>query len=107
MAQELKMLPNNNEKVLHQIRTHSGKRAHHILRHVSVPPGLEELLKDLTKAVLKQQPKDIHAFAAEHFEKALRKREELGKFAHRFNKIYAKEVEVARICLFRFGFLHT
>ncbi len=41
---------------------------------LSLPGGLEEALESLAREVLRQQPKDIHQFAAQHFEQQLRKR---------------------------------
>ncbi len=41
---------------------------------LSLPGGLEEALESLAREVLRQQPKDIHQFAASHFEHLLRKR---------------------------------
>ncbi|PSN49249.1 hypothetical protein C0J52_08420 [Blattella germanica] len=35
---------------------------------VSVPEGMDAALEGLTREVLKQQPRDIYWFAAEHFE---------------------------------------
>ncbi|CAH1801091.1 unnamed protein product, partial [Owenia fusiformis] len=41
----------------------------------NVPPGLQKLLKDLSVEVLRQQPVDVTKFAADYFQKILRKRE--------------------------------
>ena len=41
---------------------------------VACPDGLEEFLESLTREVLRQQPEDLHVFAALHFEKLLQKR---------------------------------
>lgn len=36
-----------------------------------IPPGFEHLLEVLAREVLREQPEDIIAFAAEHFRKKL------------------------------------
>ncbi len=41
---------------------------------LSLPGGLEEALESLAREVLREQPKDICQFAAQHFEQQLRKR---------------------------------
>lgn len=41
---------------------------------LSLPPGLEESLEGLAKEVLREQPKNIYAFAAKYFEQKLRQR---------------------------------
>lgn len=46
-----------------------------VVKSLSVPPGLEALMEGLTREVLKHQPKDICAFAANHFEELLKTRE--------------------------------
>ena len=35
---------------------------------ISLPDGLEESLESLARQVLKQNPANIHAFAAQHFQ---------------------------------------
>jgi hypothetical protein len=46
---------------------------------VSVPEGMDAALEGLTRAVLKQQPRDIYWFAAQHFEKLVRLRDDGGE----------------------------
>lgn len=41
-----------------------------------VPPGFQSLLVGLSTEVLRSQPRNIHAFAAEYFEKLLKRRDE-------------------------------
>ena len=38
---------------------------------IRVPPGFEHILEGLAKSVLKEQPEDVIAFAAEYFKKKL------------------------------------
>lgn len=38
-----------------------------VVKRLSVPIGLEELMESLTKQVLMKKPKDLFAFASEHF----------------------------------------
>lgn len=40
-----------------------------------IPEGMVELLKNLAKSVLKEQPENIYAFAAEYFENLVRQRD--------------------------------
>jgi hypothetical protein len=42
---------------------------------VSVPEGLDAALEGLTREVLRQQPRDIYWFAAQHFETLVRLRD--------------------------------
>ncbi|KAH1001297.1 hypothetical protein HUJ04_013528 [Dendroctonus ponderosae] len=42
-----------------------------IVKRVSVPVGLEELMEGLTKAVLLQKPKDLYVFASEYFSRLI------------------------------------
>ena len=42
--------------------------------HVSVPKDLEKLLEGLSREVLREQPDNIHEFAAVHFEQLLDRR---------------------------------
>ncbi|KAJ9600503.1 hypothetical protein L9F63_009193, partial [Diploptera punctata] len=42
---------------------------------VSVPEGMDAALEGLTREVLKQQPRDIYWFAAEHFENLIKLRD--------------------------------
>jgi hypothetical protein len=46
-----------------------------IVKRVSVPVGLEELMEGLTKEVISKKPKDIYVFASEYFAKLLNLRE--------------------------------
>lgn len=46
-----------------------------IVKSLSVPIGLEELMESLTKEVLLKRPADIYSFAYHHFEKLLGLRE--------------------------------
>lgn len=46
-----------------------------------VPPGFQSLLVGLSTEVLRSQPRNIHAFAAEYFEKLLKRR---GKNLHKY-----------------------
>lgn len=46
-----------------------------IVKSLSVPIGLEELMEGLTKEVLLKRPTDVYAFASEYFNKLLRMRE--------------------------------
>ena len=39
---------------------------------LSLPAGLEESLEGLAREVLRAQPKDLHRFAADHFEAKLK-----------------------------------
>lgn len=41
---------------------------------VEIPPGFEVLLQDLAREVLRSQPEDITAFAANYFKKKLLQR---------------------------------
>lgn len=38
-----------------------------VVKRLSVPVGLEELMASLTKEVLQKKPRDIYNFASEHF----------------------------------------
>lgn len=40
-----------------------------------IPDGMVELLKNLAKSILKEQPDDIYVFAAEYFENLVRQRD--------------------------------
>lgn len=42
-----------------------------IVKRLSVPVGLEELIEGLTKEVLRKQPNDVYTFASEHFSQLL------------------------------------
>ena len=42
--------------------------------HVTVPKNLEKLLEGLSREVLREQPDNIHEFAAVHFEQLLDRR---------------------------------
>lgn len=46
-----------------------------IVKRVSVPIGLEELMEGLTKEVILRKPKDIYIFAAEYFNRLLQLRD--------------------------------
>ncbi|KAK4885250.1 hypothetical protein RN001_001521 [Aquatica leii] len=61
-----------------------------VIKRLSVPIGLEELMSGLAKEVLHKQPQDIYTFASEHFARLLVLRDETSqiqrfvsaKFAH-------------------------
>ncbi|KAF5308166.1 hypothetical protein FQR65_LT06346 [Abscondita terminalis] len=61
-----------------------------VIKRLSVPIGLEELMSGLAKEVLHKQPQDIYTFASEHFARLLALRDESSyiqrfasaKFAH-------------------------
>lgn len=40
-----------------------------------IPDGMVELMKNLAKSVLKEQPENIYLFAAEYFENLVRERD--------------------------------
>lgn len=42
-----------------------------VVKRLSVPLGLEELMESLSKEVLRKKPDDIYAFASEHFAQLL------------------------------------
>lgn len=42
-----------------------------IVKRVSVPVGLEELMEGLTKEVLLKKPKDLYLFASEYFSRLI------------------------------------
>jgi len=46
----------------------------HLFLRISVPEGLDAALEGLAREVLKQQPRDIYWFAAQHFETLVRLR---------------------------------
>lgn len=46
---------------------------------LNLPTGLEEALESLAREVLRSQPENVYAFAADHFEELIRKRN-TGKF---------------------------
>lgn len=54
------------------VETENGEM---IVKRVSVPVGLEELMEGLTKEVLLKKPKDIYLFASEYFARLLSLRE--------------------------------
>ena len=45
--------------------------ASHYLQKYPVPEGFNDILHDLIKVVLKEQPADIHQFAFDYFNKQL------------------------------------
>lgn len=47
-----------------------------VVKRLSVPMGLEELMESLTKEVLRRKPSDIYAFASEHFAQLLEIRDQ-------------------------------
>ncbi|GJQ66476.1 hypothetical protein Trydic_g4471, partial [Trypoxylus dichotomus] len=47
-----------------------------VVKRLSVPIGLEELMESLTKEVLRRKPSDIYAFASEHFAQLLEIRDQ-------------------------------
>lgn len=46
-----------------------------VVKSLSVPIGLEELMEGLTREVLLKRPADVYAFASEYFSKLLGMRE--------------------------------
>ena len=52
---------------------------------LSMPSGLEDALEGLAREILRSQPKDMYEFAAQYFERLLRKRN-LGEFFENVNK---------------------
>lgn len=42
-----------------------------VVKRVSVPVGLEELMENLTKEVIIRKPKDIYSFASNYFAEQL------------------------------------
>ncbi|KAL1501140.1 hypothetical protein ABEB36_006524 [Hypothenemus hampei] len=58
-----------------RIKTDSGS-FEMIVKRVSVPVGLEELMEGLTKEVLLKKPKDLCVFAAEYFSRLILLREQ-------------------------------
>ena len=55
---------------------------------VQVPEGLEQVLYDLSREILRDQPSNIHAYAAAHFAGKLKNRSCLINidFIHKFRK---------------------
>ncbi|XP_030762555.1 uncharacterized protein PF11_0213-like [Sitophilus oryzae] len=51
-----------------------------IVKRVSVPTGLEELMEGLTKEVLLKKPKDLYQFASEYFSQLVLLREKSHKY---------------------------
>ncbi|XP_076268002.1 uncharacterized protein LOC143201041 [Rhynchophorus ferrugineus] len=51
-----------------------------IVKRVSVPNGLEELMEGLTKEVLLKKPKDLYQFASDYFSKLVILREKTSKY---------------------------
>lgn len=47
-----------------------------VVKRLSVPMGLEELMESLTKEVLRRKPADIYAFASQHFAQLLEIRDQ-------------------------------
>lgn len=47
-----------------------------VVKRLSVPVGLEELMENLTKEVLLKKPKDIYTFASDYFAHLLALREQ-------------------------------
>lgn len=56
-----------------------------IVKRVSVPIGLEELMEGLAKEVLLKKPEDIYIFAAKYFSKLLLLRD---KGSYKGNSLY-------------------
>ncbi len=46
------------------------------IRRIRVPDGLDALLEEIIRAVLKEQPADIHLFIANHLRTLIRMRNE-------------------------------
>lgn len=71
-----------------------------IVKRVSVPIGLEELMEGLTKEVLLKKPDDIYLFAAEYFSRLLLLRD---KGSYRGNndtrQIYIKAMSILIIVM--------
>lgn len=62
-----------------------------------IPPELPNIMKDLTKEILKENPSNIYEFAAEYFESLIRKRDgQLNKNYERFScpPITSKSLEI-------------
>ncbi|KAJ4448310.1 hypothetical protein ANN_10325 [Periplaneta americana] len=68
-------LRENPGKNLNQSLTMSLTSKGPLFLRVSVPEGMDAALEGLTREVLKQQPRDIYWFAAEHFEKLVQLRD--------------------------------
>lgn len=49
-----------------------------VVKRLSVPVGLEELMENLTKEVILKKPKDIYLFASDYFAKLLALRDRGG-----------------------------
>ena len=56
-----------------------------IIIRINVPSGLEDTLEGLAREILISKPKDMYEFAAQYFERLLRKRN-LGEFFENVNK---------------------
>lgn len=65
-----------------------------IVKRLSVPIGLEELMEGLTKEVLKKKPRDVYHFSSEYFTELLGIRDQgrhIGmKTQYSFRKIIQK-----------------
>uniref|UniRef100_A0A3Q2CI89 Sperm surface protein Sp17 n=1 Tax=Cyprinodon variegatus TaxID=28743 RepID=A0A3Q2CI89_CYPVA len=66
--------------------------------HLRVPRGFGTLLEGLAREVLRDQPDNIPAYAAQYFDKLLKKRE--GNL--HFNIFNARQTPVTGVCLFLF-----
>lgn len=59
-----------------QVSTSIGtENGHMVVKRVSVPVGLEELMENLTKEVILKKPRDIYTFASNYFSNLLAIRE--------------------------------
>lgn len=62
-----------------------------VVKRLSVPLGLEELMSSLTKEVLRTKPKDIYNFASEHFAQLLALRDS-GGYQSKNNLIHFEKI---------------
>lgn len=58
------------------VAEHDTAKVGMIVKRVSVPMGLEELMEGLTKEVLLKKPKDLYIFASEYFSRLAHLREQ-------------------------------
>lgn len=61
-----------------------------------IPDGMVELLKNLAKAILKEQPDDIYVFAAEYFENLVRQRDG-GALDKGYGKFRKSDLEITQL----------
>lgn len=77
-------------RLIMQMSTAMDTESGMIVKRVSVPVGLEELMSGLTKEVLLKKPKDLYIFAAEYFSQLLTMRQKGG---YKSNLNFELEVE--------------